>query len=80
MACDICALDKSYWIRHVMDSTSSSMQATAGGKTHHVAEHHYPVTRLQSVVAALNEAVGKYASARTAPPAVRLSPASPPRD
>jgi hypothetical protein len=57
LACRFFDLDKSYWNRRVMDGSVSSMDVTAGGKTHRVIVHHYPVTRFSSIVGALNTAL-----------------------
>ena len=59
VACGFFELDKSYWNRRVMDGSVSSLQVTAGGKTHNVVVHHYPVDRFRTIVAALNEALEK---------------------
>jgi hypothetical protein len=40
-----------------MDGSVSSMDVTAGGNTHRVIVHHYPVTRFSSIVFALNTAL-----------------------
>jgi hypothetical protein len=42
-----------------MDGSVSSLQVTAGGKTHNVVVHHYPVDRFRTIVAALNDALEK---------------------
>jgi hypothetical protein len=59
MACGFFELDKSYWNRSVMDGWVESLQVTAGGKTHNVVVHHYPVSRFQMVISALNKALAK---------------------
>jgi hypothetical protein len=59
VACGFFELDKSYWNRRVMDGSVSSLQVTAGGKTHNVVVHHYPVDRFRSIVSALNDALEK---------------------
>jgi len=56
-ACDFFALEASYWNRRVMDGSSSSLQVTAGGKSHMVAVHHYGVKRFSTIVSELNAAL-----------------------
>ncbi len=59
LACQFFDMDKSYWNKRVMDGSVSSMDVTAGGKTHRVIVHHYAVTRFSSIVGALNTALEK---------------------
>ena len=59
LACGFFELNQSYWNKNVVDGAVSSLDVTAGGKTHSVVIHHYPVTRFATIVSAVNEALAR---------------------